>query len=186
MRELFYRAFEMFMARERENLLNNVSERNSCFRLGLYLEEERKTRSLTAYYVDAEYNRQQDGQIKAIIDNESRVVNITCDLILHSRGQIVEADNLIALEMKKSDRPEKEKEKDRVRLRALTKESYDGLWSNDGITLPEYVCGYAFGAFIELNAPNALITVEEYERGNMVSRRNFNLSRPALGAGVTS
>ncbi len=59
-------------------------------------------------------------------------MTIICDLIVHSRGEIVEKDNLIALEMKKAYRSMQEKENDKTRLVALTKDSYDGVWSFDG------------------------------------------------------
>jgi hypothetical protein len=65
----------------------------------------------------------QDRRFKTILDEHMEEVAVTCDLILHSRGEIASRDNLIAIEMKKSDRPREEKEKDRVRLRALTKPS---------------------------------------------------------------
>jgi hypothetical protein len=41
------------------------------------------------YFVDAEYNRKQEGQLKTILNNQQRVINITCDLILHSRGRSI-------------------------------------------------------------------------------------------------
>ena len=68
-----------------------------------------------------------------IINNDDlKVVTIICDLIVHNRGEIVEKDNLIALEMKKAYRSMQEKENDKARLVALTKDSYDGVWSLDG------------------------------------------------------
>ena len=79
------------------------------------------------------------------------VVPIQCDLIVHSRGKNIENDNLIAIEMKKSTRPKSEFIDDRKRLRALTKESYDDIWSNDGIALPELVCGYDIGIYLILD-----------------------------------
>jgi hypothetical protein len=173
MRELFYSSFERFMTCERGNILAGVSERNLCFRLGLYLEDERRARLPDGYYVDAEYNRQQNGQIKTILDGNVQEVSITCDLILHSRGESVRNDNLIAIEMKKSNRPRMGKEKDRVRLRALTKQSYDDIWANDGITHPPYVCGYQFGAFIELYIRRGFVRVEEFEQGRALDRREF-------------
>lgn len=173
MRELFHIAFEKFLATERDNILNGVSERNLCHRLGFCLEDERKARGLEGYFVDAEYNRQQNGQIKTILDEEFQVVGITCDLILHSRGRVVHDDNLIAIEMKKSDRPDAEKKKDRVRLRALTKRSFDGVWSNDGGMHPEHVCGYHLGAFIEIHVQRGIATVEEFEGGDIVAQHEF-------------
>ena len=74
-----------------------------------------------------------------------QVIQISADLILHSRGNNVAEDSLIAVEMKKSGRPTKEKHADRNRLRAMTKGSYDGIWSNDRTTHPEHVCGYRLG-----------------------------------------
>ena len=145
MLDIFYRSFERFLTLERTNILNNVSERNLCHRLGFYLEEERRAARLDGYYVDAEYNRQQNGQIKTIVDDEAHEISITCDLILHSRGENIRNDNLIAIAMKKSDQPKREKDEDRIRLRALTKQSYDNVWFNDGITPPRYVCGYQLG-----------------------------------------
>lgn len=59
---------------------------------------------LIGYFADAEYNRKQNGQIKTIIDENMEEVKVQCDLILHSRGKNVERDNLIAIEMKKSNR----------------------------------------------------------------------------------
>jgi hypothetical protein len=179
MRELFYRSFDVFLVRERNNILNDVSERNLCQRLGFYLEDERKAAGLDGYFVDAEYNRQQNGHIKTIIDDEAREISITCDLILHSRGEMIQHDNLIAIEMKKSDRPARDKQNDRIRLRALTKPSYDGVWVNDGTGLPKYVCGYDLGLYIELDVGNGGVTVEEFERGEPVGRRVYRLAEAA-------
>ncbi|MGS2764806.1 hypothetical protein [Sinomicrobium sp. M5D2P9] len=109
---------------------------------------------LSEYYSDPEYNRKQNGEIKTILDHEMKEVKINCDVIIHSRGNNIGNDNLLALEMKKSNRPEYEKASDKIRLRALTKESYDDVWSNDGKTFPEYVCGYELGIYMELDIDN--------------------------------
>src|ERR1700733_6254376 len=101
MRDIFYRAFETFLLRERANILNGISERNLCARLALYLEQEKDRAGLVGYHADPEYNRMQDGRIKLILDENLEEVSITCDLVLHSRGTIVRRDNLIAIEMKK-------------------------------------------------------------------------------------
>ena len=88
-----------------------------------------------------------------------------CDLIVHSRGKIVEKDNLIALEMKKAYRKVCEKERDKARLVALTKDSYDEVWSFDGKTLPEHVCGYELGIYYEIDRKRSSIYVEYYAKG---------------------
>src|SRR3546814_16494171 len=93
------------------------------------------------YRADTEYNRKQGGQVKTILDETMHVVRITCDLILHSRGRVVERDNLIAIEMKRWSHSEREKPKARDRLRALTIASYDRVWSADCRAVRETVCG---------------------------------------------
>jgi hypothetical protein len=42
MQDLFYSAFECFMAMEGSNVRNGVSERNLCHRFGIHLEDERR------------------------------------------------------------------------------------------------------------------------------------------------
>lgn len=67
--------------------------------------------------------------------------------------------------MKRLSYPEREKQKDRVRPRALTKASYDDIWSADGRALLEHVCGYDLGYFVELDAEKRQSRFEEYQRG---------------------
>lgn len=109
-----------------------------------------------------------NGRVKTIYNDDLKVVTIICDLIVHSRGEIVEKDNLIALEMKKSYQPMKEKENDKARLVALTKDSYDGAWSFDGKTLPEHVCGYDLGIYYEIDSKNCFVYIEYYVKGKKV------------------
>lgn len=121
------------------------------------------------YYVDIEYNRNQ-GRVKTIISDQFEAVTVNCDLIVHSRGEIIQQDNLLALEMKKANRPATEKNKDRNRLIALTKSSYDGVWSNDGIALPEHVCGYILGIYYEINIRKNTIQIEYYCNGELFKK----------------
>ena len=151
------------------NILNGTSERNLCARLGYVLETEVKGAGIDGYYADVEYNRKQQGAVKTILDDQMQVVRITCDLILHSRGESVLDDNLIAVEMKRLEHPDAEKRKDRIRLRAMTKSSYDDLWSADGIAHPEHVCGYVLGYFVELDTTNRNFVVEGYRGGELMS-----------------
>ena len=168
---IFKEAFDNFLKYECKNISSGVSERNLCGRLALYLEKSKSSFGFGAYHADVEYNRKQDGQIKTILDGDLRVVVINCDLIFHSRGEIVQRDNLVAVEMKKSGRPQAEKNKDRERLRALTKSSYDDVWSNDGKTNPEHVCGYELGLYIELDAEGNQYLIERFEKGAHISKR---------------
>ncbi|GFI19451.1 hypothetical protein IMSAG249_01220 [Lachnospiraceae bacterium] len=124
------------------------------------------------YNVDTEYNR-NNGKVKTIYNDDLKVVSIVCDLIVHSRGEIVEKDHLIALEMIKAYRKVEAKENDKARLVALTKDSYDEVWSFDGKTLPEHVCGYELGIYYEMNRKCSLIYIEYYIKGKML--KNYTL-----------
>lgn len=165
---------DIFLGSEVENILNDVAERNLCGRLAIYMTDKLRENGITGYFADPEYNRKQNGQVKTILDNEMNVVTIQCDLIIHSRGQNIKQDNLIAIEMKKSNRPNAEKESDRKRLRALTKDSYDDIWSADGVALPEHVCGYILGIYMELDILSRTCLLEFYMRGNKVGERVQN------------
>lgn len=167
MKRLFSSTLKEFLERERANILSGISERNLCARFASYLEKNAISSGLRGYYADVEYNRNQ-GKIKTILDDKQRVITINCDIILHSRGANLARDNLIAIEMKKADRPIEEKDRDRERLRALTKSSYDGVWSADGRTLPEHICGYKLGCYVELDVNNRTYVVEEYRNGRLL------------------
>lgn len=164
-REVFERTLDMFFQHETQEVLEGVNERNNCGRMSIYLQQVANDHGLTGYFADTEYNRKQNGAVKTILDGQMRVVQINCDLLLHSRGQIVAEDNLIAVEVKKHDTSWREKDKDRDRLRALTKASYDDIWSSDGVAHPEHVCGYQLGVFVELNRVNRTCLLEYYRRG---------------------
>lgn len=170
LRKMLFHSFGQFAEREAENILHGTSERNLCARWAPLLEIAANEAGYGKYRADIEYNRKQDGRVKTILDETMHVVKITCDLILHSRGKVIERDNLIAIEMKRLEHPSSEKQKDRVRLRALTKASYDDIWSADGRVLPEHVCGYELGYFVELDADGRIFRFEEYQRGQLSNR----------------
>ncbi len=172
--QVFDKALMVFFETEAKNILSGVSERNLCARLAMPLQIIANENDFAGYYADPEYNRKQNGKVKTILDEQMQVVNITCDLILHSRGEIMGKDNLIAIEMKKSERPEEEKSSDRARLRTLTKSSFDGVWSYDGETHPEHVCGYEIGYFVELDREKSSYVVQVFKAGNLVSEYGGN------------
>lgn len=164
---IFERANERFLNENIDFIVSNVSERSLCSTLAQCIYLEINNSIFANYHVDVEYNRNK-GKVKTIYNDDLEVVSIVCDLIVHSRGEIVEKDNLIALEMKKSYRALKEKEKDRTRLVALTRDSYDGVWSFDGKTLPEHVCGYELGIYYEIDKKTNLILIEYYAKGEKI------------------
>jgi len=167
--DILERSLDSFFAAQGEAIVAGVSERNSCARLGLHLEREAGEAGLEGYFADPEYDRKQGGQIKTILDGDYQEITICCDLILHSRGASIAEDNLIAVEMKKSRRPKREKVADRNRLRAMTKPSYDDIWSNDGTTHPEHVCGYRLGVYIELNNTTRTALIDYFMGGERTS-----------------
>lgn len=169
LKNAFSKALEEFLLSESENIESGTSERNLCARLAMYMEVEATSSDITGYYADVEYNRKQEGRVKTILDENMVEVAITCDLILHSRGKSVLEDNLIAIEMKRSTHSNEATDSDRRRLRAMTKSSFDDIWSADGIAHPEHVCGYRIGYLLVLNIPERTVVVEEYAGGKFVS-----------------
>lgn len=178
MRNLFEYANNNFLTQDIELIDSKVSERTLCGTLMSYIRDLiRNVPDYSGYFVDVEYNRNK-GKVKTIINKDLNVITINCDLILHSRGQHPEQDNLIAIEMKKSNRPKHEKDKDRNRLIALTKASYDDIWSFDGKTLPEYVCRYIMGVYYEVDNENREVLIEYYSGGKLVSSYKKNIWLP--------
>lgn len=169
---LFENANRILLNDDLELFESKVSERTLCGALMLHMHDLIVgDPNYQGYYTDVEYNRNKGGKVKNIKKtiqgvNET-VVTINCDLILHSRGEHVEQDNLIAIEMKKSSRSIESKDADRERLMALTKDSYDDVWSFDGHTLPEYVCRYVLGVYYEIRYSKREIILEYYHRGSL-------------------
>ena len=161
--KVFDEAFAEFLRRERDNIINDISERNLCGRLMLYLDASRDRYGLYDYYTDAEYNRNK-GDIKRIIHDRDNHKIITCDLILHSRGRLPN-DNLIAIEMKKKHHRKSAKDADRKRLIALTRTPAAVRQFAD---MPDHVYDYKLGLFVELDTDDARYVIEVYEQGEQV------------------
>ncbi len=168
--DLFENANRVFLQEEQNLFITQVSERTLCGALMLHIHDIIKDNdSYTGYYTDVEYNRNQGGIKtirKTIQDIHEEIIPINCDLILHSRGEIVEQDNLIAIEMKKSNASAREKQKDRERLIALTKDSFNDVWAWDN-NFPEHVCRYVLGVYYEINYRRNLISIEYYRNGQL-------------------
>jgi len=164
---VFEGANEGFLGAETKSILDGLSERNLCGSLKDHFQRAILQTRYCTYYVDVEYNR-NDGKLKTIINGQLGPISITCDLILHSRGQIVSQDNLIAVEMKRNTHSKEEKDKDKLRLKCLTKDSFDDVWSFDGKVLPEHVCRYILGVYYELNADKREVSVKYYAKGKLL------------------
>ncbi|EDM84313.1 hypothetical protein [Limnobacter sp. MED105] len=184
-RQVLDTTLSRFLTNEVQEILEGVNERSNCGRLAIYMHETAQQYGIhEIYLVDVEYNRKQQGQIKTIMNGKGRVVRVNCDVILHSRGVILNQDNLIAVEVKKVDRPYDEKQKDRERLRALTKTHLDDFCSGDGRTPPEHVCGYMLGVFIELDRFNFQCKVEYYRKGRKFEEASIPFGRDIIAQQV--
>lgn len=171
----------LFQAANRKLIKNDfdlfkkeTSERSICGALMIHLKGALWGTPFSKYKVDVEYNRNRDGIIKTIIDKDEVITNITCDLIVHSRGAYMEQDNLIALEMKKSNRTNAEKAKDKNRLIALTK-GENNVWCYDGETFPEHVCRYILGIYYEISLNDRQVYLEFYQQGKVVDTQKISL-----------
>ncbi|MFI8711988.1 hypothetical protein [Brevibacillus brevis] len=171
--QLFRKSNAEFLKRDSNLIASGVSERCLCGALMLFLHNSIQKSPFKEYYVDVEYNR-NDKRIKTIMDEQEHIIPITCDLIVHSRGAILNQDNLIAIEMKKSSASFGEKLKDKIRLKALTRDTFDNMWSYDGKTLPQHVCGYLLGVYYEVNISSRFIDIEYYERGEMIKTERIH------------
>ena len=165
--QIFKDAHQGFLDRDKSLLLADVNERTWCGALSQHLMLRISQSEYKGYYADIEYNR-NNRRVKIIVNDKMEIVRINCDLIVHSRGENIEKDNLIAIEMKKSDAPEAEKQDDKIRLTALTKDSFDDIWSYDGKTFPEHVCRYSLGIYYEVNRRRRNILLEYFVKGKFV------------------
>lgn len=169
---LFENANHDFLHEDCSLFSTQVAERTLCGALMLHIHDIIKNDdTFSGYYTDVEYNRNQGGIKtiqKTIHGQREEILPINCDLILHSRGEHIEQDNLIAVEMKKSSTSCDAKRKDRERLIALTKDSFDDVWTWDN-NFPEHVCRYVLGVYYEINYNRRQILIEYYRRGELVT-----------------
>ena len=167
------KAVDSVACEESNYILSDVSERSVCARLAQRMEVLARNH-MTGYYADVENNRKQYDEVKTILDDRGRELKVVCDLILHSRGEIPEQDNIIAIEMTKAVHSEEKKNRDRARLMALTRSSHlagaQVSFSVDETTHPEHVCGYQLGAFVEFNLRRKTITIEYFANGHRIDR----------------
>lgn len=171
---LFEKANQLFLEESKELILSGVHERTWYFHLSKFLEEEIKRKNFNNYCVDPEYNKNK-GKLKTICDDDLNIIAITCDIIVHSRGKNVKKDNLLCIEMKKSTAGKASKLSDRKRLKCLTKESFDDVWSYDGKTLPEHVCRYQLGVYYEINIARQNVMIEYYEKGKLIKQYQIQM-----------
>lgn len=168
LKSIFLESNDNFLDKEIDLIKNDLSERSICSKLGQYLKVEiDKKEEFKKYHIDAEYNRNY-GEIKTILGENEDIIKITCDLIMHSRGEL-KNDNLIALEMKKSSRPNKEKISDKKRLIELTNPA-----NRSNI---KHVKTYSLGIYYEININSREILLEFYIGGEKIDKQILNISK---------
>lgn len=165
---IFEEANQNFLEKNQLLFEAEVSERTLCGALMIEIHDIIRSREeYQGYFVDVEYNRNRGNQVESHkkmckkLNGENAV--ISCDLILHSRGQNIEEDNLIELEMKKADRRESEKKSDRERLEKITQPVNETCIKKG--KLPTYVCGYKLGIYYEIDFKKKIIQIEYYCEG---------------------
>lgn len=158
LKELFWEANEAFIKNNRVLLKRRLSERCICGAFMCELNKKLEKRNWKNYHADIEFNRNEDNIkcVNYITDDGVSLKRIFTDIIAHSRGK-ESLDNLIALEMKKSNASQAEIDEDKARLRQLTKQnSYTSL------------CSYAYllGIYYEINLDKKEIKIEFFNNGN--------------------
>ena len=165
--KLFYNANKLFIKNNIRNIELGVSEITLQSSLAQAFKESLNNMNLHNYYPDINYNRNQYFT-KCIIDKNLNFFDIFCDLIIHSRGENLEQDNLLAIEMKKKEN-RKDRLKDKKRLEIMTSDSYIGEILFD--ELPPYICRYSLGIFYDLNAKKRQIQLDFYKHGQLVKNQ---------------
>lgn len=166
--DFFNAGFAAFVERETEHILSGVAERNLCARLMQHLESVKERFEFGRYDLDPDMNRMNGQDVKYMLGEAGGRIRIECDLVVHRRA---EADNLIALEMKKSRARKADKDDDRTRLRILTlprDRAREAVFPVGGTGRLPYVSGYELGLFLVLNADYRLFRIEEYRAGQQV------------------
>jgi len=174
---IFDNANKKFLKKDKQLIEDNVSERSWYSRIAMYLENElRKEKYSEDYVVDIEYNRNM-GKVKTTYNKgmTSDVIKITCDIIVHSRGKNKKQDNLICIEMKKSNRAQEDKDKDRNRLEVLTKISEETISKEDKNVKINCVCKYLLGIYYEVDIKKRKIFLEYYEKEECIRKEEIDI-----------
>ena len=121
--DIFERAKNEFLEKEKSIIKNDTNERTLTQRLAFYLELQlRKNIKYENYSVDCEYNRKEEDIKRLKFGKNTDKKEIYPDIIVHQRKI---KNNLIAIEMKKTTSRNTDKIKDIEKLEALTDRKND-------------------------------------------------------------
>ena len=116
--DIFEKAKNEFLEKEKTIIKNDTNERTLTQRLAFYLELQlRKNIKYENYSVDCEYNRKEEDIKRLKFGKNTDKKEIYPDIIVHQRKI---KNNLIAIEMKKTTSKNTDKIKDIEKLEALT------------------------------------------------------------------
>ena len=121
--DIFEKAKNEFLEKEKTIIKNDTNERTLTQRLAFYLELQlRKNIKYENYSVDCEYNRKEEDIKRLKFGKNTDKKEIYPDIIVHQRKI---KNNLIAIEMKKTTSRNTDKIKDIEKLEALTDRKND-------------------------------------------------------------
>jgi len=121
--DIFEKAKNEFLEKEKSIIKNDTNERTLTQRLAFYLELQlRKNIKYENYSVDCEYNRKEEDIKRLKFGKNTDKKEIYPDIIVHQRKI---KNNLIAIEMKKTTSRNTDKIKDIEKLEALTDRKND-------------------------------------------------------------
>ena len=167
--EIFYNANRLFIKDNIRNIELGVSEVTLQGNFSQAFKEILKEMKIYNYYSEINYNKNKQFT-KCIINEKMEYFDIFCDLIIHSCGENLEQDNLLAIEMKKKEN-RKDRLKDRKRLEIMTSDSYVGEILFD--ELPTYICRYSLGIFYDLDVKKRQIELDFYQHGELIKKQTI-------------
>lgn len=168
--KVFYNANKLFIKDNIRNIELGVSEVTLQGDFAQAFKDSLKEMKIYNYYSDINYNKNKYFT-KCIINEKMEYFDIFCDLIIHSRGESLEQDNLLAIEMKKKEN-RKDRLKDIKRLEIMTSDSYIGEILFD--ELPPYICRYSLGIFYDLDVKRRQIKLDFYQHGELVKTQTIH------------
>lgn len=168
--EIFYNANKLFIKDNIRNIELGVSEVTLQGNFSQAFKEILKEMKICNYYSEINYNKNKHFT-KCIINEKMEYFDIFCDLIIHSCGENLEQDNLLAIEMKKKEN-RKDRLKDKKRLEIMTSDSYVGEILFD--ELPLYICRYSLGIFYDLDVKKRQIKLDFYQHGELIKTQTIH------------
>jgi len=168
--KIFYNANKLFIKDSIRNIELGVSEVTLQGNFSQAFKEILKEMKIYNYYSEINYNKNKHFT-KCIINEKMEYFDIFCDLIIHSCGENLEQDNLLAIEMKKKEN-RKDRLKDRKRLEIMTSDSYVGEILFD--ELPTYICRYSLGIFYDLDVKKRQIELDFYQHGELIKTQTIH------------